>query len=89
MRQCRGQAREHQLRLTPNKVSDGRCNASVGNVHHKAVGLQFEQFGRQMGQGPCACRAIRQAAGVLLHVVHEGLEILRWQAGVDAQHIGG
>ena len=87
VRQSSRQAREHQLSLATNQVGDGGCNSSVGDMHHEAVGLQFEKLSSKVRQRACARRTVRQAARVLFHIIQERLEILRWQAGIDAQHI--
>ena len=67
VRQRRGEAGEHRLRLAAEQVGEGRRDAAVGHVQHEGAGLLLEELHRQVRQRAGARGAVADTlAGFLL-----------------------
>ena len=44
------QTGKHGLRLSCDQIGECRCNTAVGHMREFALGLELEEFHRQMGE---------------------------------------
>ena len=88
MRQACGQAVKHHIEFAADQIGDGQGGALVGDVHHKQLGLRFEQLGRQLHDGAVAAGGVVEPSGVLFGVVDPFLDGLGRRA-VGHQHDAG
>jgi len=82
------QAIEHHVHIARDQVLQGRAGAAVRNVGDEGLGLQLEQFTRQVMRGSATGRTKIEAARALANSVHEGLEIAGQVLGVHHQDLG-
>ncbi len=78
---------EIQLDVTGDEIDEGRPAALVGDMHHVHLGLQLEQFRRQVLHTAAAGRGVVQLSGACLGKRDQFIRILNRERGVDHQQV--